>query len=87
MGGLGMILAGIRAVRDKDPIARVLVVWFGVSLIGALVIPLDWQRYYLPWLLPLIVLTGYAPITLLAEVRRIRDSRQKAILQASMLIG
>ena len=67
---LGVLIAAIRAIRDGDPVARVLILWFGGSLIGALIIPIDWQRYYLPWLLPMIVLAAYAPSVLIAELSR-----------------
>jgi 4-amino-4-deoxy-L-arabinose transferase-like glycosyltransferase len=70
LGWLGAALAAIRAIRDGDPVARVLILWFGVSLVGALVIPIGWQRYYLPWLLPMIVLAAYAPGVLIAELAR-----------------
>jgi 4-amino-4-deoxy-L-arabinose transferase-like glycosyltransferase len=86
LGGLGAILVAIHAIRDQEPVARVLLVWFASSLFGALIIPLDWQRYYLPWLLPLIVLTGYAPAMLLVEYRRVRAVRRLAV-QVSPLSG
>ncbi len=80
LGWLGALLAALRAVRDHDPAAAILIVWFLASLVGAFVIPLDWQRYYLPWLLPLIILTGYAPAALIAELRRMSTLRRQAIL-------
>ena len=73
LAGLGALLAGVRAVRDRDPAGRVLLLWFAASLFGAAIIPLDWQRYYLPWLLPLVVLAAYAPAALWFEYCRQRS--------------
>jgi 4-amino-4-deoxy-L-arabinose transferase-like glycosyltransferase len=74
-GWLGAALAAIRAIRDADPMARVLIFWFSASLVGALIIPIAWQRYYLPWILPMVVLAAYAPGVLIAELTRASNRR------------
>ncbi len=67
--GLGGVV--FRAVRKADPAARVLVIWFGAELAGALAVPIRWQRYYLPMLLPMLVLAAYAVwLVLMAGIAR-----------------
>ncbi len=60
LGGLGIAITAVRAISAKDPVARVLLAWAAAGALSAFVVPFAWERYYLPWLLPLITLIGYA---------------------------
>ncbi len=62
--GLALGVCAYRVVRDRfgrqTRAEQTLLLWFGLTLILlALVIPLNWQRYFLPLLLPARLLTAF----------------------------
>ena len=63
----GLAIAVVRAVWRHDPVACILLAWAAAGFVTALVVPFAWQRYYLPWLLPQIILIGYALATLIVD--------------------
>jgi 4-amino-4-deoxy-L-arabinose transferase-like glycosyltransferase len=57
LAGAGL-LALLSDVLKRDPVAWALLLWLGATGLSLMAVPLDWQRYYLPWLLPVIILTA-----------------------------
>jgi hypothetical protein len=57
LAGAGLLALLFDAVK-RDPVVWALLLWLGTTALSMLAVPLDWQRYYLPWLLPVIILAA-----------------------------
>jgi len=66
---IGALIIGWRALREGDPIARVLLIWLLASVAGSVVVPIAWQRYYVPMLPALIVAAAYPLYALRVRLR------------------
>src|SRR5262249_25936594 len=57
LAGFGLVSLIWDALR-RDLIAWAILIWTGATILASLAIPLAWQRYYLPLLLPAIILAA-----------------------------
>jgi hypothetical protein len=65
---IGIGLAGMGLLHRRS--SPIMMCWAGLTLIGiAIVVPLGWQRYYLPWTLAAVIFTGLGVDFLLMTVQ------------------
>lgn len=57
LAGLGLVVM-VRDARKRDLIAWAILLWGGIHAAFSLIVPMNWQRYYLPLLLVGIVLAA-----------------------------
>jgi hypothetical protein len=69
-------VVGVRLITSPSPVTLILGGWLLISaLVTFLAVPLAWQRYYIPYLLPLILLAGFGLDTLWQVSRRMYSLR------------
>ncbi|MEP7286986.1 MAG: hypothetical protein ABI947_14610 [Chloroflexota bacterium] len=73
LAGIGLLTLIYDALH-RDLIAWAILIWTGATVLSSLAIPLDWQRYYLPLLLPAIILAAAGLGRLV--VRRVPDEKR-----------
>ncbi len=75
LAGIGL-LALVYDALHRDLVAWAILIWAGAAAVSSLVVPLDWQRYYLPLLLVAILLaaTGLGRLLVRRKVEADRPS-------------
>jgi hypothetical protein len=66
----------------RKPEMRLVLIWvLGTGIALGLTVPLAWQRYYLPWILPMCLLAGLGTGTLVQFVWRYTKLRLMRVAQ------